>query len=92
MKQQDFNPRLFFNYSSENIRTPRERTVLNFWYFLSSNEVSTGIFFHPRKSIKEEKLETEGPLAEKDEVKKAEQRTMEQQTKVEKQPPLKGKK
>ena len=37
-----------------------------------------------RKSIKESTLETEGPLSEKDEVKQAEQRTMEQQKKVEK--------
>lgn len=44
-----------------------------------------------RKSIKESTLETEGPLSEKDEVKQAEQRTMEQQKKVEKKRPKKDK-
>ena len=36
------------------------------------------------KSIKETTLETEGPLSEKDEVKKAEQRTMNEQKKLNK--------
>ena len=44
-----------------------------------------------RKSIKESSLETERPLSEKDEVKQAEQRTMEQQKKVEKKRPKKDK-
>lgn len=92
MRQQVFNRGLMFNFSHETICPHPKKTVANGWRLLLTKEPSHGIYFQPRKSIKEESLETEGPLSEKDEVKKAEQRTMEQQKKVEKQQPAKRKK
>lgn len=62
------------------------------YYLYTSIRQKDTLNMHPRKSIKENRLETEGPLSEKDEVKKAEQRTMELQKKVDKKQPKKDKK
>jgi len=91
MRQQIFNP-YFFLYnrnSAEQINKifqANQVSTINYTYLSKGT-----LYMFPRKSIKESTLETEGPLPEKDEVKKAEQRTMEQQKKIDKKQPKKSK-
>ncbi|HEY0667775.1 MAG TPA: hypothetical protein VGD22_06340 [Sphingobacteriaceae bacterium] len=86
----------FYNYNSaeqiiHHISIKKSSEKWTFYFLPLQPGIEGTINTHARKSIKESTLETEGPLSEKDEVKQAEQRTMEQQKKVEKKQPKKNK-
>lgn len=86
----------FYNYNSveqiiHHIFVKKSSTKWTAYFLPLQSGIKGTVNTQARKSIKESTLETEGPLSEKDEVKQAEQRTMDEQKKIEKKRPKKDK-